>query len=115
MYDGLGIALRPVTVAMRFKLRAELGVVVDLAVEDDPDGLVLVGERLVASRQINDAQPPVTEYRLRVREDPRIVWPAMGDDVAHLQHARAVIRVQLLRCDESCDSTHKGCYPLGRF
>ena len=71
-----------------FELRPDVGVVVDLAVEDDPDRAVFVDERLMAGRQIDDAQPAVAERRLIVHEQPGIVRPAMRDDVAHPRRAR---------------------------
>ena len=46
--DGFGVASRAVAVASGFELGAQLGVVVDFTVEDDPNVLILVGERLVA-------------------------------------------------------------------
>src|SRR4030095_16055240 len=49
MEDGLGVAAGAVAVAARFESRPERGVVVDLAVEDDPDRAVLVAHRLPAA------------------------------------------------------------------
>src|SRR6266850_2129790 len=47
--------------ACRFELGAQLAEVVDLAVEHDPDGTVLVVDRLMAGREIDDAQAPHAE------------------------------------------------------
>ena len=66
----------------------DVGVVVDLAVEDDPDRAVFVRQRLMAGRQIDDAQPAVAERRPIVEELTRIVRAAMRDDVAHPRQAR---------------------------
>ncbi len=59
--------------AARFELGAQLGEVVDLAVEDDPDRAVLVGHRLIAGGEIDDAQPAVRRARCprRSRSRPR--------------------------------------------
>ena len=84
--DGLGVGARAVAMAGGFELRPDVGVVVDLAVEDDPDRAVLVRHRLMAGRQIDDAQPPVAERRPIVDEFTGVVWPAMRDDVAHPRH-----------------------------
>ena len=46
--DGLGVRARAVAMPGRFELAADVGVVVDLAVEHDPDGAVFVGQRLLA-------------------------------------------------------------------
>jgi hypothetical protein len=89
-----------------FELRPDVRMVVDLAVEDDPDRLVLVRQRLMAGRQIDDAQPAVAERRLIVHEQSRIVWAAMRDDVAHRDDARAVVSVQPTCPYDSRDPAH---------
>jgi len=54
----LGIALRRKAMTARaFELRAWLSVVVDLSVLDDGDAAVLVRDRLVATREVDDRQP----------------------------------------------------------
>ena len=47
--------------------RPDVGVVVDLAVEDDPDRCRPRSKRLLAGGEIDDAQAPVAERRLRRR------------------------------------------------
>ena len=54
--DGFGVGVGAEEVAARDELAAQLDVVVDLAVEDDPDGLVLVGHRLAAAGEVDDAE-----------------------------------------------------------
>src|ERR1035441_10871341 len=56
--DGFGIAVGAIAVSAGLKRGAQLGMVVDFSVEDDPNILVLVGERLVPGLDVNDAQPP---------------------------------------------------------
>ncbi len=55
--DRLGVAARAEAVAAGLQLGPQLGVVVDLAVEDDLDRTVLVGHRLVPPGEVDDAQP----------------------------------------------------------
>ena len=64
--DRFGVGARAVAVAGRFELRPDVGVVVDLAVEDDPDRAVFVRQRLLAGGQIDDAQAAVAERGLVV-------------------------------------------------
>src|SRR5438132_722333 len=52
----LGVAMRGEPVPPALQLGTELREVVDLAVENDPDGSILVKHRLVASSQIDDAK-----------------------------------------------------------
>ena len=58
-------------------------------------------------RQIDDAQAAVGEGRLIVQEQPRIVRAAMRDDVAHAREPVALVGVEPVRGDDSCDSAHR--------
>ena len=64
---------------MRLQLGADVGEVVDLAVEDDLDRPVLVAERLIAGREVDDAQPAVAEADPRVDEIAGGVRAAMRE------------------------------------
>src|SRR5439155_19318383 len=55
--DRLRIALGPEDVAARDEATTQLAIVVDLAVEDDDLGAVLVEYRLLPAAQVDDAQP----------------------------------------------------------
>ena len=68
MDDRFGVAARPVAMTVRFEHRPDLRVVVDLAVEDDLHGAVLVAQRLVAGREIDDAQAAMRQARESVDE-----------------------------------------------
>ena len=57
--------------ARRLELAADLRVIVDFAVEDDPDRSVFVRERLVPGGEIHDAQPAMAEARMVVDKDAR--------------------------------------------
>ena len=74
--------------AVRVELRSHLGEVVDLAVEDDPDRAVLVAERLIAGRQIDDAEPPVAEADAGADVEAVRVGAAMRDRRGHRGEAR---------------------------
>ena len=50
MDEGFRVAMRPEAMPAAFQAAAEGGEVVDFAVEDDPHGLVLVGDRLPRRR-----------------------------------------------------------------
>jgi hypothetical protein len=69
--------------ARRFELHSKLTVVVDLAVEHDPDRTIFVVDRLLSRREVDDAQAPHAETDARLHMDPLVVRPAMPDDVAH--------------------------------
>src|SRR4029077_4454507 len=82
--------------------------VVDLAVEDDPDRLVLVAHGLVARRRaVDDAEPPVGKPDARRRPESAIVGTACQHDVAHpFQHGR--IGAVSGAIEDSCDPAHGG-------
>src|SRR5438874_2419369 len=88
MDQHLGIGARAKLMAGREQQFAELGEIVDLAIEDDPDGGVLIGHRLVAGgAEVDDAQPAVPE-RNRLSgsgeyPDSRVVRPAMSNGFRH--------------------------------
>ena len=54
MHDGFGVCRSSKAVAARFELGAQLAVVINLAVEGDPDRLVFVGQRLMTAREVDD-------------------------------------------------------------
>ncbi len=53
-----------------FQAPADRLEVVELAVDDDVERLVFVGDRLIAGGQVDDAQPRVSEARAPVRGRP---------------------------------------------
>jgi hypothetical protein len=52
-------------------------VVVDLAVVGDPHGAVLVGQRLMATGEIDDAETTMCENGVRIGVEPGTVRAAM--------------------------------------
>src|SRR6185436_1924721 len=64
--DDLGVALRREAVPLLFEALAQLLEVVDLAVLDGPDRSVLVAHRLMATGDVDDAQPAVAQDRARL-------------------------------------------------
>src|SRR5205085_1724228 len=56
--DRLGVAVGSEHMAAPFERAAQLAVVVDLAVEHDPDRAVFVRDGLLSVAEVDDAQPP---------------------------------------------------------
>ena len=81
--DRLGVRGGPEAMAARLELLPELAVVVDLAVEDDPDAAVLVLHRLMAAGAVDDGQPAVTERRVRIGKHAAAVRAAVPEAVGH--------------------------------
>ena len=64
--DAFGVALGAELVPRPFQPPPQVAVVVDLAVEDDPNRFVLVSHRLVAAGQVDDREPPKAEGDARL-------------------------------------------------
>src|SRR5687768_15782295 len=59
--DGFGVGVCSEPVTSSFEITAQLVVVVDLAVENDPHRPIFVGQWLIAARAIDDGEAPVSE------------------------------------------------------
>ena len=77
--DDLRVRRRPEPVALALELRAQVRVVVDLAVVDGPDRAVLVGNRLASVAESDDAEAPVPEPHGPVHVEPVVVRPPVRD------------------------------------
>jgi hypothetical protein len=106
MENRFGIRSRFVAMASRFEPLTNRPVVVDLAVEDDPRRIGLVGNRLMSGGQIDDAQAAMSERRMRIREQAGIVRASVRDDVAHTHDPLANIRMELFGRDDTRDPAH---------
>src|SRR5216684_5741806 len=75
----------PKHMAASFQQRTQLPMVVDLAVEDDADTLVVVPHRLAAALAIDDREAPVPEIDLRLSVEilALAVRPAMRQGRGH--------------------------------
>ena len=94
----------------RAELRAQLEVVVDLAVVGDPV-VAAVAHRLVARLEVDDRQPAVREadVLVRMRPDRLAVRPAMADQLVHRVQRRLQLRNRSAReGDSATDSAHSG-------
>jgi hypothetical protein len=59
-------------------------VIVDLSVENDPQGKILIGDGLVAGCEINNAQPPHPDAQREICMDPTSIGPPTGKRLAHV-------------------------------
>src|SRR6185295_15297616 len=95
-------------VAARQEIFAQRPMVVDLTVEDDPAGAVLVRHRLRAAGAIDDRQPRVAERRTRIGERALAVRTTMMKRVRHLADGVANRRIQIaVRADDAADTAHR--------
>ena len=109
-YDfGVAVGGEPVTGGEEFC--AELAVVVDLSVEHDLDRAVFVADRLMAPREVDDAQPPHAKGCALSDKGPFVVGPTMTNHLAHAVDdtlgARGCPGSIPLGSYESSDPTHE--------
>ena len=83
--DHLRIRLRREAVAERLELLAQLDVVVDLAVLHHPEAPALVGDRLVATVEVDDREPRVRHPEAAVEIEPDAVRTAMPELARHVE------------------------------
>jgi hypothetical protein len=80
--------------SVRFELLAEMVMVVDFAVEDNPTRVVFVAEWLAASRDVNDRKSPMPQCGLPISKDTAAVWTPMTQLVRHRPNRRAHLIAQ---------------------
>src|SRR6266487_241598 len=83
MDEDLGVGLRGEHVAGRDELLAEVAMVVDLSVLDDPYHRVLIGHRLTAALDVDDRQPAHAEGHAVEMDASFVVRSAVDHRTAH--------------------------------
>src|SRR5580698_9569953 len=86
--DGLGVGMRLIAMPGLFERRPESGMVVDLAIESDPEGAGFAGlgviiHGLVAALKVDDAQAPLAQMCPGVVVKAEIVGSAMAYRICH--------------------------------
>src|SRR6516164_4147626 len=89
MNDGFRIASRGVAMAEVFKCRAKVTVIIDLSVEDDPHGPILIRHWLMPAAQIHDTEPTESKRDRRVQIVTGVIRPAVEDCLGHSFYALA--------------------------
>src|SRR5262247_2450090 len=84
MNDYLSVGFGPENVTFGGKIPPQLPVIIDLAVERDPDTLVLIAQRLVAARQVDDRKPAVTQSDSGGCVDSTIIRSTVPYGVEHI-------------------------------
>ena len=105
--QDFGVAAGAEDVAPGDQLLAQPEVVVDLAVEGDGDGAVLVLHRLRAGlREVDDRQPPVPQRRRTFDEVAGPVRTPVRNGVGHLTQQRLVSWTFPVAIHEAADAAH---------
>jgi hypothetical protein len=77
-------------VAAGDELLTQSEMVVDLAVEHNPQRAIFVRNRLMAARHIDDAEPPHADSCRAIRIKSFVVGSPMGDYAAHFAQSRGI-------------------------
>ena len=107
MNDGFGIRLGAQPVAATEKVLAQVAVVIDLAVKSDPDGAVLIRDRLVAAGKVNNAQATVSETHRPIHVEAFIVGTTVSQGPGSRLERRARYRSAGAEIVNSANATHK--------
>ena len=113
--NALGIGAGGEAVTFGLQLRLQLAAVVNLAVEDDLDGAVLVAERLVPAGDVEDAQTGHAQAGARrgVLPGTPIVGAAMHEGGRHALQQGRDFHCRTLGAGNTEDATHRLFLPQG--
>jgi hypothetical protein len=114
VHNYFGIGVRTEAVPAGFKTLAQFLKVVDLPVEDDPDRTILVGNRLLSTFHVDDAEPPHAKGDVPCGQYALIVRPAMKNAGAHLLQLGPINDLGRLADYDSSDPTHLISFLLGK-
>jgi hypothetical protein len=86
MNDDFGITVGIKAMAVALEGSAQLGEVIDFAIEYDPYGAVFVMDRLLSGTQVDDAEPAHAKPHPALRINAFVIGAAMHDRLAHAAH-----------------------------
>src|SRR5436190_3308090 len=104
MNNRFSVAARSKRVGV-FQSLAEIEIVVDLAVEADPNRPIFVRQRLLARAQIDNAQATMPKRPVPPHVQTRGIRSAVFLDIGHSLHDRSVYW-RIIEVHETGNSTH---------
>jgi hypothetical protein len=107
MENRFRIALCPVAMSGPLHLTSETGMVVNLAVEDDPHAVVLVAHRLMASGNVDDRQPPVGQPDTPVHPQSRSIGTSMLLHVRHMDETGTLYPLPRIKFHDTRNGAHR--------
>jgi len=113
--QDLGVAARPEGMPAGDQLVAQPEIIINLAIEGNGDGAVLVVHRLRAVHgQVDDGEAPMPQRNRALDERAAAVGAAVGDDVGHALEQRRVRRTFTVAIYEAADAAHGAASLDGR-
>jgi hypothetical protein len=112
MDDDLRIGSRSENVPTRFQLTPELQEIVDLAIEDYPNGFFLIRHGLAATRKIDDREPSKPESERSCDIVPLVIRTSMNKAFCHLLYVLTENRSLVPPIVLSTNAAHRFFGPL---
>jgi len=104
--DDLGIAVRAKFAALLREFPAELGKIVNLAIEDNPDFSRCIRHGLVSRDEVNDRKSPESKTNGFTEVITLVIGTAMADGFCHPSDHRLFDRLRILEMMDAADSAH---------
>src|SRR5467141_3580843 len=106
MDNDLRIRLSTEGMSLCQKECAEFLIVIYLAVEYDPDCVVFIAQRLMATRKVNNREPAKSQAQRTGCKEPFVIWSTMKDRARHLLEKRERHNSSPIRHQFSADPAH---------
>ena len=106
-YDDLSVTVRSETPSALLQLTTQFPEVVNLAVEDDPHAAVVVGQRLIATLQIDDGQSSESQADASTLVEPTPVGTAMMQRPDHPRQQLTIDRLLSVVGEDSGETAHR--------
>jgi hypothetical protein len=107
----LGVAVRGEAMPASFERAPRFRIIEQLAVEDDDDGAVLVGDGLVAVGEADDAETTVGQGHAVALEIALVIGSAMHDGIGHAPDGSGWNDPAAAQIDDAGDPAHAAMLP----
>src|SRR5450755_1778700 len=106
MQNDFGVGLADEAMPFGLEFGPQFSKVVNLAIEDDAEGLVLVEHGLIARDEVDHGQAPVTKPNSGCKIEAVAIGTPVSDGVAHRANQRAAGCAFALQVKTACDAAH---------
>jgi hypothetical protein len=106
MDDSLGVAFRTVPMTARFKALPQVQMVIDFAVEYDPNVAVFVAQRLVTGLDIDDAEAAHRQSDILFNKEAFVVRAPVNDPPVHRVEEAGIHLPVSIGVKNAADSAH---------
>src|SRR5579864_7212354 len=106
MHDRLGIRISRESMTLLQKFVPKFGVVIDFAIQHDPDAAVLIRYRLMPTSHVDDTEPPKSQLNAVTEINPLIIRATMKHRGTHLAQVRLGDDRDPVKFEDSANSTH---------